>query len=463
MKKINQDRKIVPFLGLQWGDEGKGKIVDAKGKDFKLNVRFQGGPNSGHTIIHDGKTYVFHMLPSGVFHNMRLHLASGMVIDPGLLKAEVLDVPEPTRGKLFARLSISPLAKLILPTHILLDGTSEKSKGKGKIGSTGKGIGPAYTDHTNRSALRVGDLYQKDFKKRYDALTATHKNILDKLYGGEYDTEKFTALEKRFWDGVKYFRANIKLADSLPLILSVDGKIIAEGAQGTLLDVTFGDYPYVTSSNTIAGGVATGVGVPPTMVAGAVGVFKAYATRVGEGPFPSEFGGDTSRFWCRDHNQTDEKARFPVTDLNAKDPFAQGVAIRQAGFEFGATTKRLRRTGWLDLVLLNYTVKLNGVTSLAMTKLDIFDGLKQIKVAEKYILEDGTKVIYPPFDMVRQKVTPTYKSFSGWKGKLSEYANKKQPLPPEAVTFIKYIEAKIGVPIDFVSTGPGPELIKRFW
>ena len=455
--------KITPIIGLQWGDEGKGKGVARiasrlKAKD--LIVRFQGGNNAGHTIWHKKKCYVFHLIPSGVFGKAQIHLGAGMVIDPAALQKETLMIP---RGVSFlGRLSVSPHALLVLPTHLLLDSVSEKKKGKKKIGSTGRGISPSYTDLTLRRALRVGDVFEDDFKKRYDALSGEHKKTLQNVFGYKVKKRELKESEKNFWAGVKFLRS-LTILDSAAIVtqaLKTGNKVIAEGAQGTLLDVRFGHYPFVTSSHTIAGGVSTGLGIPPSFIGGAIGIFKAYVTKVGEGPFPTELGGDKSRVWCRDKKFTEEKEKFPNPDSNSKDPFVQGIALRRQGYEIGATTGRLRRTGWLDIPLMRYAININNATDLVLTKLDVFNGFKEIKVCTDYLV-DGKKTNEIPFDLSRLKAKPVYRSFPIWRGKLSDYGKR---LPKEAFSYVKFLEETLGVKIIYVGTGPEEHhVIERYW
>jgi adenylosuccinate synthase len=455
--------KIIPIIGMQWGDEGKGKGVARIASGLKasdLIVRFQGGNNAGHTIWHDKICYVFHLIPSGVFGKAQIHLGAGMVINPGALEDEIKTLPKNT--KFLERLTVSPHAVLTIPTHILLDSVSEKSKGKRKIGSTGRGISPSYTDLTLRRALRVGDIIQKDFPQKYKALTKEHEETLQKVFGYKMQKKDVKDMEKKFWSGIKLLRS-LKLVDSAEIVekaLKNDSTVIAEGAQGTLLDVRFGHYPYVTSSHTIAGGVSTGLGIPPKYIGDAIGIFKAYVTKVGEGPFPTELGGIKSAVWCRDKKFTEEKEKFPHPDLNSKDEFEQGIAIRRQGNEIGATTGRLRRTGWLDIPLMLHAIKINSAKELVMTKLDILNGLKSIKVCTHYII-DGKKTTQIPFDLSRITVKCVYKSLPIWKGNLSDYGTK---LPKEALEYVKFLEKTLGVKIIYVGTGPEEHhCIERYW
>ncbi len=362
------------------------------------------------------------------------------------------------------RISVSHHAVLTMPTHIILDSISEKSKGDKKIGSTGRGITPSYADLINRTALRVGDIFHIDFKERYEKLREDHKKILLNNYGYSPDNEEFAKLEKNFFEGIEFLRS-LKIIESAHIVDTVlehDGKIIAEGAQGSLLDIRFGHYPYVTSSHTISSGVGVGLGLPPEYIGGAIGVFKAYVTKVGEGPFPTELGGEESSVWCRDKKIADEKLRFPNPDPNSNTPFEQGAALRRLGNEIGATTGRLRRTGWLDLPLLKYAIKINNATELVLTKLDVLSGFKELKVCTAYII-DGKETINLPFDLSRTKVGPIYKSFPVWKGKLTDYENGKS-LPKEAIDYIKFLENNLEVPIIYAGTGPEEHhVVERYW
>lgn len=460
---LKEKSKITPVIGLQWGDEGKGKGVARIASSLSKNdliVRFQGGNNAGHTIWYKNKSYVFKLIPSGVFGDAQIHLGAGMVIDPFAFKKETKTIPSDI--SFLKRISVSPHATLVLPTHLLLDSISELKKGDGKIGSTGRGIGPAYTDMVGRSALRVGDIFQSDFKKRYEGLIVQHKKILSNLYGYKFDEKEFAQTQKNFWEGVKFLKTLliIKSEKIVSETLNKKHKVIAEGAQGTLLDVRFGNYPFVTASHTIASGVGTGLGIPPAKIGGTIGIFKAYVTRVGEGPFPTELGGEKSAVWCRDKKFVYEKEKFLNPNLNSKDEFEQGVALRRAGYEIGAVTGRLRRTGWLDIPLLKYAIKINNATSLVMTKLDVLDGFKKIKVCTHYII-NSKKIEEIPFDLSRTKIKCVYKSFPVWKGKLSSYGNK---LPKEAINYIKFLEKSFNVPIIYIGTGPEEHhVVERYW
>ncbi|MFZ3029511.1 MAG: adenylosuccinate synthetase, partial [Minisyncoccia bacterium] len=353
-------------------------------------------------------------------------------------------------------------AILTIPTHLILDSVSEKIKGKKKIGSTGKGISPSYTDLTLRRALRVGDIFFKDFETKYKALTEEHRTTLRKVFGYELSKKELKEGEAKFFKGVEFLRSlpNIDSSQMVLEALKKGNKVIAEGAQGALLDVRFGHYPFVTSSHTIASGVGTGLGIAPSYIGGAIGILKAYVTKVGEGPFPTEFGGEKSAIWCRDKKYIEEKTKYPFPDLNSKGEFEQGVALRRAGHEIGATTGRLRRTGWIDIPLLKYAIEMNNATELVLTKLDVLSGLKQIKVCVAYSI-NGKKAEKIPFDLSRVKIKPIYKTFPAWKGKLSDYGNK---LPKEALIYVKFLEATLGAKIIYVGTGPEEHhVVERYW
>ena len=410
------------LLGLQWGDEGKGKIVDAFTPTYDIIARFQGGPNAGHTIVFDGKKYVLHLIPSGIFReNTQCIIGNGVVIDPVTLRKEILNL-EANYDGVREKLYISDRAHLILPSHKLLDAASEAAKGANKIGSTLRGIGPTYMDKTGRNGLRVGDVLGGNFKEKYTQLSRKHQHMLDDYYNFEYD---LASQEADFFEAIE-FLSKLKITNTTHLVQSAlkEGKkVLAEGAQGTLLDIEFGSYPFVTSSNTCTAGACIGMGVAPTTIQRVYGIFKAYCTRVGSGPFPTEL-----------HDETGEE-------------------LRKAGSEFGATTGRPRRCGWLDIPLLKYAIELNVVTDLIMTKADILAEVDEIKVAYAYKLADGTETDVIPFDM-EAEVEPQYKSFPSWDDDLQS-CDHVQKFPAELATYISYLEEQLGVPITFVSTGPG--------
>jgi adenylosuccinate synthase len=412
--------KIDVLLGLQWGDEGKGKIVDVLTPQYDIIARFQGGPNAGHTLKFEGTTHVLHTIPSGIFHdNMTNVIGNGVVIDPVVFEREVndliaLDVP------VSERLLISKKAHLILPTHRLLDAASEAAKGADKIGSTLRGIGPTYMDKTGRNGLRVGDISRPDFQQRYDKLVAKHKGLLAHF---EFDYD-LAPMEAEFFASLGTLKS-IPTIDSEQYLndeLASGKKILAEGAQGSLLDIDFGSYPFVTSSNTVAAGACTGLGMAPARIGRVIGIFKAYCTRVGSGPFPTELEDEV------------------------------GERIRKAGGEFGATTGRPRRCGWIDLPALRYAIMINGVTDLCMTKADVLDSFESIMVATKYQLGDEV-TNHLPFDVDDQSLAPIYEELQGWNSPLTEL-NSTEEFPQALNRYIDFLEAQLNVPISVVSVGP---------
>ncbi|WP_340066977.1 adenylosuccinate synthase [Ascidiimonas aurantiaca] len=410
------------LLGLQWGDEGKGKIVDVLTKDYDIIARFQGGPNAGHTLEFDGIKHVLHTIPSGIFHKNAINIVgNGVVIDPVIFKKE-LDNLSGFNIDLPSKLFISRKAHLILPTHRLLDAASEASKGKAKIGSTLKGIGPAYMDKTGRNGIRVGDLELDDWKERYRALANKHEAMI-KFYDVDVQYD-LAELEAEFCEGVETLKS-LTFIDSEEFFYQAqkDGKtILAEGAQGSLLDIDFGTYPFVTSSNTTAAGACTGLGVAPTRIKEVLGIFKAYTTRVGSGPFPTELFDET------------------------------GKLMAKVGNEFGATTGRPRRCGWLDLVALKYAVRVNGVTRLMMMKADVLSGLKSLKVCTAYKY-NGKTITHLPFTIDAENVTPVYTELPGWDTDLTGLRSADQ-LPKALNSYIKFLEKELEVPIKIVSVGP---------
>ena len=423
--------KIDLLLGLQWGDEGKGKIVDALTPHYDIVARFQGGPNAGHTIEFDGKKFVLHTIPSGIFNEKCINvIGNGVIIDAKIFKDEIDNLA--TSGvDIKDRLLISNKAHLIIPTHRALDAANEKALKNNKIGSTLKGIGPTYTDKTARRGLRIGDIAADDFKARYERLKNIHlaqiKNLdfdmnellLDKMPFDQYEEEWFKAVE--FLKQFQFIESEYFINKSLD-----EGKrVLAEGAQGTLLDVDFGSYPFVTSSSVIAAGACSGLGVAPSKIGKVFGIFKAYCTRVGTGPFPTELFDET------------------------------GEKLRKNGHEFGSTTGRPRRTGWLDLPALKYSVMLNGVTNLMMMKSDVMDDFEEIKVATAYNYKNE-QIDYLPFDACTQTMTPVLESFKGWNQKIVK------EIPQQLNEYIEFIEKYVGVPITLVSYGPDrTECIER--
>lgn len=413
--------KLDVVLGLQWGDEGKGKIVDVLAGRYPAVARFQGGPNAGHSLHFDGKNFVVRSIPSGIFREGSTNIiGSGVVLDPITLREECANVEKMNinpKEKLF----ISKKANLILPTHRLLDAAYEAAAGKGKIGSTLKGIGPTYTDKISRHGLRVGDILAPDFKERFEKLKARHIQLLSDLHF-ECDPEK----DEAEWMSAIEFLKGFNLIDCEYFVNKwLENKpMLAEGAQGSMLDIDYGSYPFVTSSSTTVGGVCTGLGVAPSKIGHVYGIFKAYCTRVGSGPFPTELFDET------------------------------GEKIRQVGHEFGAVTGRPRRCGWLDLVALKYTVMIDGVTDLIMMKSDCLDDFETIKVCTSYKV-DGVETDQVPFDIAAQ-IKPVYTEFPGWKKDLTGI-RKESELPQEFKNYIKFMEDYLGVPISIISLGPDRE------
>lgn len=410
------------LLGLQWGDEGKGKIVDVLTQNYDIIARFQGGPNAGHTLEFDGIKHVLHTIPSGIFHKNAVNVVgNGVVIDPVIFKKE-LDALKKFNLDIKSKLLISRKAHLILPTHRLLDAASEASKGKAKIGSTLKGIGPTYMDKTGRNGMRIGDLELSDWKEKYRALANKHEAMI-----GFYNVDiqyDLAELESDFFKAIKELK-ELTFIDSEEYLYQAQKsgkKILAEGAQGSLLDIDFGTYPFVTSSNTTAAGACTGLGVAPNQIGDVKGIFKAYTTRVGSGPFP--------------------------TELFDQD----GETMGRVGNEFGATTGRPRRCGWLDLVALKYAVRINGVTELMMMKGDVLSGFKKLKVCTAYTYK-GTKIDHLPFNIEAQNVTPIYTEMDGWAEDLTKMTNEGQ-LPATLNKYITFLEKELEVPIKIVSVGP---------
>lgn len=408
------------LLGLQWGDEGKGKVVDFLAPRFDVIARFQGGPNAGHTLKFGGNEHVLHQIPAGIFHShIQNIIGSGMVLDICVFKKEIEELKK--KGvDCTQNLFLSKKAHLILPSHQALDEAREKAKGKNKIGSTKKGIGPTYQDKIGRQGLRVGDILDPNFESRYRALVDRHCQILQDL-GVSFEKEQ---KEKEFFEAVAFVR-QFQFTDSEYLIsdaIQSQKKILAEGAQGSLLDVDFGSYPFVTSSNTIATGACTGLGVAPKYIGEVFGIFKAYCTRVGRGPFPTE-----------EDNEIGQK-------------------LREIGNEFGATTGRERRCGWLDLPALKYAIMLNGVTQLFMMKADVLSDFEEVKVCTHYELSDGTKTDRMPFDLNASEIKPIYKTFKGW-GEL-EVGYSFEDFPSAFQEYLSFIEEEVQTPITIVSIGP---------
>lgn len=413
--------KVDVLLGLQWGDEGKGKIVDVLTPEYDIIARFQGGPNAGHTLEFEGIKHVLNTIPSGIFRKNVLNIVgNGVVIDPVLFQKE-LEKLIPFNVDYKNRLLLSKKAHLILPTHRLLDAASESAKGKDKIGSTLKGIGPTYMDKTGRNGLRVGDIFSPKFKEKYDALVEKHVGILKHYEGFEYNLPE---LEVAWMEGIETLKS-LKAIDSEHFInqaLKEGKKVLAEGAQGTMLDIDFGTYPFVTSSNTVTAGTCTGLGVAPTAIGKVIGIFKAYCTRVGSGPFPTELDNEV------------------------------GELIRKEGNEFGATTGRARRCGWVDIPALKYAIMINGATELSMMKSDVLDCFETIRVCTHYII-NGEKVDYFPFDIIDHDITPVYEDVKGWNCNLTKLSSYNEA-PKELKDYVVYLEKLLEIPITVVSVGP---------
>jgi adenylosuccinate synthase len=413
------------ILGLQWGDEGKGKIVDYFAPNYDVVARFQGGPNAGHTLYVDGKKVVLHQIPSGIFHQHTTNIiGNGVVLDPVTLKKEC-DIVASFGIDVRKNLFISERTNIIVPTHRALDKASELQKGESKIGSTLKGIGPAYMDKTGRNAIRTGDLLDKHFTSQYIKLRLKHQKLLDNFHF----IEDISAWEEEFFDALEFLRT-LNIVNGEYFInnkISEGKKVLAEGAQGSMLDIDFGTFPFVTSSNTISAGVCTGLGVSPKQINEVLGVTKAYCTRVGGGPFPTELENET------------------------------GEELRKIGNEFGATTGRPRRCGWIDLVALKYACMINGVTKVVMTKADVLDSFKELNVCTSYNIK-GKEIAEVPFQMSRVKIEPALQKFKGWNldtTTISDAAN----LPADMSTYIKFINGFIGAPVKYVSNGPGRDQI----
>lgn len=413
------------ILGLQWGDEGKGKIVDFFAPNYDVIARFQGGPNAGHTLYVNGEKVVLHQIPSGIFHKGIINLiGNGVVLDAVTLKREcdkVTSMGVDVKQNLF----IAERTNLIIPTHRALDKAAELAKGDEKIGSTLKGIGPAYMDKTGRNALRVGDLLNPDFLSLYNKLKEKHLQLL-----GNYNfTEDISEWEKEFFDAIEFLKQlNIVNGEYFINEKIDEGKrVLAEGAQGSMLDVDFGTFPFVTSSNTISAGVSTGLGIAPTKIGEVIGITKAYCTRVGSGPFPTEL--------------------FDAT----------GEELRKIGSEFGATTGRPRRCGWIDLVALKYACMINGITQIVMTKADVLDGFKELKVCTAYVF-NGKETDQVPFQMSKHPLQPVYKDFAGWGTSVTD-CRKWEDLPVEMNNYLAFINEYLGVNVTYVSNGPGRDQI----
>lgn len=420
--------KVDVLLGLQWGDEGKGKIVDVLAPQYQVVARFQGGPNAGHTLEFDGFKHVLHQIPSGIFRADILNIiGNGVVLDPIVFKREI-DGLAKFNLPLTENLVISRKASLIIPTHRLLDAAYEQAKGEAKIGSTLRGIGPTYQDKVARQGLRVGDMVSPNFAEKYQKLVDIHKVILTQNNFDFADT--LPQAEAEFFAAVEFMR-QFKLTDSEYAVneaLTAGKTILAEGAQGSLLDLDFGSYPFVTSSSTMAAGACTGLGVAPGQIGEVFGIFKAYCTRVGSGPFPTELSDET------------------------------GEKMRKEGNEFGATTGRPRRCGWLDLPALKYTIMINGVTQLIMMKVDVLNIFEEINICTHYQLPDGSLTEQMPYDLLDTPVTPIYKTVKGWQTDLTDIRTFED-MPGPLADYVTYLEETLGLPISFISTSPDREAI----
>lgn len=418
-------QNVDVLLGLQWGDEGKGKIVDILSPSYDIIARFQGGPNAGHTLVFNGEKYVLHNIPSGIFRDVIINIiGNGVVLDPVVLVKEIKNL-EAKGIEVKNRLIISKRAHLIIPSHRWLDAASEAIKGKNKIGSTLKGIGPAYMDKTGRNGLRAGDIEQGDFEEKFHALYQKHIQLL-KFYNWTNIQEEEI---KEWFESIEFLK-QIQIVETehyLNDAISKGKKVLAEGAQGTLLDIDFGTYPFVTSSNTITAGACTGLGVAPNKIANVYGIFKAYCTRVGRGPFPTELFGE------------------------------MGDHIRNVGKEFGSTTGRARRVGWLDLPALKYAIQLNGVQELIMMKADVLSNMETIKVCTHYHYNNQV-IDYLPYSIDETNVTAIYQDFQGWQKDISQCKTKRQ-LPKNLLRYIDFIQENVGVKISYLSTGPDREQI----
>jgi len=424
-KKNKHFMSLDLLLGLQWGDEGKGKIVDAITPDYDIVARFQGGPNAGHTIEFDGHKHVLHTIPSGVFNKNSINIiGNGVVIDPAVFHKEINGLKK-FNIDLNSKLFISKKAHIILPTHKIIDATSEASKGKKKIGSTLKGIGPTYMDKTGRNGIRVGDIINNNWEKKYDILKEKHLNLISN-FNQPVDLS-LDLLEDDFFKGIDCIKSFNLIESEIYLNEAIrkGKKILAEGAQGSLLDIDFGTYPYVTSSNTTSAGACSGLGIPPNKIKNIRGIFKAYTTRVGSGPFPTELFDSI------------------------------GIKIREVGHEYGATTGRDRRCGWLDLVALKYSIEINGITELNMMKSDVLSSIGKINVCVSYNL-DKKVIDFFPYDVTSKKITPNYKSFEGWDNDITQIKYEKD-LPKELIQYIDFIESFVKVPINIISVGPDRE------
>lgn len=419
---MNYKGKADVLLGLQWGDEGKGKVVDVLTPRYDVIARFQGGPNAGHTLEFENQKYVLRSIPSGIFQGDKVNvIGNGVVLAPDLFMEEAKNL-EKSGHELRSRLHISKKAHLIMPTHRLLDAALEAAKGAGKVGTTGKGIGPTYTDKVSRNGLRVGDIFE-DFDQKYAALKARHEQMLSSLGYTDYNIDE---VEKKWLEGIDYLRT-FPIVDSeheVNKYLREGKNILCEGAQGTMLDVDFGSYPFVTSSNTICAGACTGLGIGPNRIGRVFGIMKAYCTRVGAGPFPTELFDET------------------------------GATIRQIGHEYGAVTGRERRCGWIDLVALRYSIMVNGVTNLIMMKSDVLDGFDTIKACVAYQYK-GQEIDYFPYN-IEHDIKPVYVELPGWKTDMTTLTAEEQ-FPKQFADYVKFLEEQLETPISIISIGPDRE------
>ncbi len=411
--------KVDVLLGLQWGDEGKGKVVDVLTPKYDVVARFQGGPNAGHTLEFEGQKYVLRSIPSGIFQGGKINIiGNGVVLAPDLFMDEAKEL-EKSGHELKSRIHISKKAHLIMPTHRVLDRAYEAARGKGKVGTTGKGIGPTYTDKTSRNGLRVGDILD-NFQEKYEAHKARHLDMLKALHFTDFDLEE---TEKHWMEGIKYLK-QFKIVDSeheINHFLREQKSILCEGAQGTMLDIDFGSYPFVTSSNTICAGACIGLGLGPNKIGNVYGIMKAYCTRVGSGPFPTELFDE------------------------------DGKKLRDIGHEYGAVTGRERRCGWVDLVQLRYSIMVNGVTHLILMKSDVLDQFKTIKACVGYELKDGTQTKELPYEL--EGVKPIYQELQGWHTDLTKMTNEEE-FPQQFKDYIQFLEEFLETPIKIVSIGP---------
>ena len=415
--------KVDVLLGLQWGDEGKGKVVDVLTPKYDVIARFQGGPNAGHTLEFNGQKYVLRSIPSGIFQGDKVNIiGNGVVLAPDLFMDEAIAL-EKSGHELKSRLHISKKAHLIMPTHRILDHAQERLKAKDKVGTTGKGIGPAYTDKVSRNGLRVGDIFE-NFEEKYALHKNRHLQILKTMEWTDFDG--FEEVEKRWLQGIAYLRefVIVDAEHEINHLLRENKRVLCEGAQGTMLDVDFGSYPFVTSSNTICAGACTGLGIGPNKIGEVYGIMKAYCTRVGAGPFPTELFDET------------------------------GNSIRQIGHEYGAVTGRERRCGWIDLVQLKYSIMINGVTRLIMMKSDVLDTFDTIKACVAYKLADGSETIEFPYDI--NNITPIYKEFAGWKVDMTKFTSEDQ-FPSAFKEYVGFLEDYLETPIKIISIGPDRE------